>query len=100
MIKQLQICWLFYKSFAVASSFFTLCSISLFWKFGFSVFSGIFWFKVFTGLIIFYFVNDYRKKEYYFYYNLGMSKRKLWVITLGFDFCIFILAIILINNVK
>ncbi|MFY8023992.1 MAG: hypothetical protein ACOVNO_01520 [Sediminibacterium sp.] len=45
-------------------------------------------------------MNDYRKKEYYFYYNLGMSKRQLWAATLGFDFSIFILAIILISNIK
>ncbi|PJE46628.1 MAG: hypothetical protein CUR34_08345 [Sediminibacterium sp.] len=100
MIKQLQIFWLFYKSFAVASLFFTLCCISLFWKYEFSVFSGIFWFKFFTGMIIYYFVNDFRKKEYYFYYNLGISKRQLWVTTLGFDFSVFILSIILISNVK
>ena len=87
-------------SFAVASLLFTLCCISIFWNNGFSVFAGIFWFKVLTGLIIFYFVNDYRKKEYYFYYNLGIAKRQLWLITLGFDFSIFILAIILISNVK
>jgi len=40
MIKHLQIFWLFYNSFAVASLFFTLCCISLYWKYEFSVFSG------------------------------------------------------------
>jgi len=58
---------------------------------------GIFWCKVLTSSMIFFFVNQLKEKQYYYYQNFGVGKKLLWVTTLLFDFLLFILFIILIN---
>jgi hypothetical protein len=43
--------------------------------------------------VIFYIINTYKKKEFYYYLNIGISKRKLWGLTILFDFLLFLIAI-------
>lgn len=59
---------------------------------------AIFWFKVFSLGIIFYFINSYKGKEIYYYKNLGVSKYKLWIPILIFDFSIFLISMITIAS--
>ncbi len=99
-IKKIKLIWLFYKSFLLASSVITVCCLALFWKNGFSVFIGIFWFKIITLGLIFYFINEYKSKEYYYYQNLGISKTLLWISILTFDFTLFIFLIIQTYQLK
>jgi len=68
--------------------------LALFWKYGFSIFVVLFWFKIASLGLIFYFINNYKNKEYYYYQNLGVSKVLLWATTLAFDFALFIFLII------
>jgi len=93
-IKTIKLIWTFYKSFLLASSVITVCCLSLFLKYGFSIFGGLLWFKITTLGLIFYFINGYKSKEYYYYQNLGVSKFLLWATTLIFDFALFIFLII------
>jgi hypothetical protein len=72
----------------------TTCSLTIFWKYGFSVFFGVLWLKVATLGLTYYFINSYKKKEYYYYQNLGVSKVLLWTVTLSFDFALFLFLII------
>jgi hypothetical protein len=60
----------------------------------------LFWSKVLTGAVIYFFVNEYKQKEYYYYHNLGLSKKQLWVATAGFDFGVFILSIVITHYLK
>jgi len=72
----------------------TACCIGIFWQHGFSVFDGLFWLKIATLGLTYYFINDYKNKEYYYYQNLGVSRILLWVVILSFDFALFIFLII------
>ena len=55
----------------------------------------VFWLKIITlGLIVF-FINNYKRNEFYYYKNLGLSKLRLWVSILLFDFILFIILLIL-----
>ena len=72
----------------------TATCLVLFWEYGFGVFSTLFWFKIGTLGLTFYFINNYKNKEYYYYQNLGVSKVLLWSATLSFDFALFIFLII------
>jgi len=54
------------------------------------IFGMLFWFKVATLGLIFYFVNSYKSKHYYYYQNLGLSKAMLWGVALGFDLFLFL----------
>jgi hypothetical protein len=91
--KTIRLIWTFYKSFFFVSMVITTCCLSVFWKYGFSVFSGLFWLKTATLGLTYYFINSYKNKEYYYYQNLGISKVLLWVVTLTFDFALFIFLI-------
>lgn len=48
-----------------------------------------------TMALIYYFININKKKEYYYYQNLGISKTLLWAASLTFDFILFIFLLIL-----
>jgi len=79
--------WMFYKklvipalsmSAAIASiAFFNSCSFSFKW-FGIS-------YLIVTPLFQYYIYEIRNPNEYYFYYNMGMSKPILWLATLIFS---------------
>jgi hypothetical protein len=52
---------------------------------------AIFWFKLITIGIVFYFTASYKKKELYYYQNLGLSKLMLGVTTSLFDFLLWLI---------
>jgi len=93
-LKTIRLIWTFYKSFILASMVITICCVSISWNYGFSVFVELFWFKIVSLGLVFYFINNYKRKEYYYYQNLGISKLLLWATTLIFDFTLFIFLII------
>jgi type III secretory pathway component EscU len=78
----------------------TLCCLTLFWVNDFSIFAGIFWLKIATLALTFYFINRYKKNEFYYFQNLGISKILLWATTLIFDFILFLFLIIMIYSIK
>lgn len=65
----------------------------LFLEYGYPIFVVLFWLKLATLALVFYFISIYKKKEFYYYHNLGLSKTVLWTATLGFDFLFFLLVL-------
>jgi hypothetical protein len=100
LLKKLQLIWTFYKGFVLVSTLITACCLYLFWQNGFGIFVVLFWFKIITLGLIYYFINAYKKKEFYYYQNLGISKLLLWTTTLVFDFVLFIILIIQVYKFK
>lgn len=94
LFKAIAIIWTFYRSFILVSTLITTCCLYLFWENGLGIFAALFWVKMVTLAITFYFINAYKKKEYYYYQNLGISKVLLWTTTLIFDVALFIFLII------
>ncbi|MFZ6024663.1 MAG: hypothetical protein ACOYVG_09460 [Bacteroidota bacterium] len=90
----------FYQSFLLFSILITTCCISIFWEHGFGSFITIFWFKIASLGLTYYFINSYKRKTYYYYFNLGLSKTILWTATLVFDFMLFLLLIILTYKIR
>jgi hypothetical protein len=99
-VKSCRLIWTFYRSFFFTSLVVDVCCIHFFLKYGYSVFNALFWFKLITLGLIFYYVNDYKKKEFFYYQNLGLSKQRLWIITLTFDFILFLILLIQSGNFK
>ncbi|OLY92793.1 hypothetical protein SAMN05444008_10235 [Cnuella takakiae] len=93
-IKTIRLIWTFYRSFFFASLVINAFCLSIFWKYGFSAYSGLFWLKIASLAFIYNFINNYKRKEYYYYQNLGIPKTRLWVVTLTFDFILFLFLII------
>ena len=98
--KTIRLIWTFYRSFLFVSLIITGCCLSIFWKYGYSVFFGVFWLKIATLGLTYYFINSYKSKEYYYYRNLGISKALLWMIPLTFDFVFFIFLVIQTNKFR
>jgi hypothetical protein len=98
--KAARLIWTFYKNFLFSSLIITTCCLSAFWKYSFSAFSGLFWLKITTLALTYYFINQSKNKEYHYYQNLGISKLLLWASTFLFDFALFISLIILIHNFR
>ena len=99
-LKTIRLFGTFYRSFLFASIVITASCVVLLWKYGLSIFVAIFWFKVVTLGLTYYFINRYKSKEYYYYLNLGLSKVLLWTATLTFDFGFFLFLIIQTYKLK
>ncbi len=100
LLKKIKLIWMFYCSFIFSSMLITFCCLALFWRNGFRSFAGIFWLKIITLALTFYFINSYKSKEFYYYQNLGISKNILWLTTLLFDFTLFLFLIFMIYSMK
>lgn len=95
--KTIRLTWCFYRNYCLASVAISLVCALILWQFGFGnhVFFYLFWFKMVTLGLVFYFINMYKKKEFYYFQNLGLSKQWLWISTLSFDFLLFIFCLII-----
>ncbi|GGG29024.1 hypothetical protein [Pontibacter amylolyticus] len=98
--KTARLIWTFYRSFVLASVVITICCIKLLWDYDFMIFGLLFWFKVATLGLVFYFINSYKSNHYYYYQNLGVSRAVLWATTLGFDLFLFIFLTVLAYKIR
>ena len=89
LFKTIRIIGTFYRSFILFSILMTACCLGLYWEYGADIFVALFWVKLLTLGLTYYFINSYKTKEYYYYLNLGLSKRILWTSILLFDFSVF-----------
>ena len=80
------------------SLFITICCAILFWEYHFTIFAILFWLKAATLGIGLIYINSYKKNEYYYYQNLGVSKTLLWSGSILFDFSTFLLLIFIISR--
>lgn len=99
-MRLFRIVFTFYKSFIVASSIITITCLSTLFINGLKTLSTILCFKLFTLGIIILYINLYKKKEFYYYQNLGLPKIHLWIYALGLDLILFVSSIILITWLK
>jgi hypothetical protein len=90
----------FYRSYFFASFLVSLTLLYLFWEYGYAIFATLFWGKLATLFIIYNFIRSYKSKEFYYYQNLGISKKILWATTLIFDISLFLLLIFLVNKFR
>jgi hypothetical protein len=79
----------FYLSFAFPNLLITLACIYMLNVLGMEAFVMVHPFKYVTLLIMWSYINTYKKAEFFYYQNLGMSKRFLWICCIGIDLLIF-----------
>ena len=90
-VRKFRLILTFYSSFAFISTIITIVCGWLTYKQGILFYSPLFWFKIFTIGVIVYFINGYKSNEFYYYRNLGLTKRFLWITTISFDFTMFLI---------
>ena len=94
MLKQIRLLFTFYTGFVAPSLLITLSCTFLIYSLGISALVYLFWFKVITTVVFYFSLNAYKKKEYFYFQNLGLSKQKLWTFNLVIDFLLVILCFI------
>ena len=100
LLKIIKLIATFYRSFFIATSAITVCCIWIFQDYGISTYFALFWFKIATLGLVYYFIKDYKAKDIYYYQNLGVSKVVLWSSTLIFDFSLFLVSIIITYKIR
>lgn len=90
----------FYSSFLTLSSLINVFCIAIIIKSDFNLFSLMFWFRAVVMTLIFYFNNDYKHKEFYYYQNLGVTKSFLWISTFTVDLMLFLFANLIIYLIR
>jgi type III secretory pathway component EscU len=78
----------------------TLFCLAMIYMQGINIITPLFWFKLVTLGIIVLYINSYKYNEFYYYQNLGISKRVLWISTLLFDIILFVLLVIIIGLLR
>ena len=86
----------FYSSFAFLGFLLTAACLGTIFTTGIAMFTLLFWFKIGTIWLIYYFTDSYKRKEYYYYDNMGISKRTLWIPALAFDFTVFMVSMVVL----
>jgi hypothetical protein len=94
--RKIRILRTFYRSFSVASIALSFVGWWIIWKSGSGAVAPIFWLKIGTSALIFYFIQADMKEQFYYYQNLGFSRKQLWISTMGFDFGLFLIGCYLI----
>jgi hypothetical protein len=73
-----QIIWLYYRQVVSYNLIFTFLALGIYFFYGsLQVFPVMFWLKVVGFAFIAYIFHQFNSKEFYFYYNLGLSRQKL-----------------------
>ena len=100
LLKLIRLILTFYRSFFLATFIISACCVEIFWKYGIETFLALFWFKIFTLALIFYYTGKFKAREFYYYQNLGISKAILWTTTLTFDFTLFLFLLIVTYKIR
>ena len=100
MLNTIRLILTFYRSYLFAALVITFICLFIYNLYGIHTFVFLFWFKIVTLGLIYYFVNDYKKKEFYYYRNLGVSSPLLWITTLLCDFALFLSLLILVHKIR
>ncbi len=102
MHKTIRLLRTFYSNFLLLSLLITFGCGFIYWTYGIGTFTTLFWLKLITLGIIYFSISTSKSKiqEFYYYQNLGVSKRLLWGVTFSFDFALFVLLLIIIHYIK
>jgi hypothetical protein len=98
--RTLRLLLTFYRSTIAFSLAVTLACSSILWINGLRSFVFIFWFKIITLAITAYFINSYKKKELFYFRNLGISRSSLWSFTLILDMLFYIAVLTLTYQLR
>lgn len=100
MRKTIRLLFTFYRNFLILSLLITFGCVFIYWLHGIATFTALFWSKLITFGVIYFVINSSKSNEFYYYQNLGISKRMLWTATFSFDLIIFIFLIFITHHIR
>lgn len=95
IIRNIRLLFTFYQYFMWVSVFINAACMYTLWLNGIGAYKALFWLKLLSLGASCYLVNEYKKHEYFYFYNFGLSKKTLWISTLAFDLLLFFALMIL-----
>ncbi|MCL3781985.1 hypothetical protein EMN47_16485 [Prolixibacteraceae bacterium JC049] len=84
----------FYQLFFWTSFFISLSCGFVIYTWGIATFSALFWFKITTMGAVGYYMKNAKSSLFYYFKNLGISKKKLWIVASLIDILLFTLIVI------
>lgn len=93
LISTIRLLLTFYRSFFLFSILITLLCTALAWEYGTALIGMLIGIKFASTLLIFFFIRSYKRKEFYYYLNRGLSGPVLWTATLLFDTLLFVILL-------
>lgn len=101
LLKTIRLILTFYKNFFFTALFITLscCLVYWLWKTMPIILVVLFWFKIATYIAIVYHIHHTKRKEFYYYQSLGVSKIISWTVSLVFDLTLFVFCMIITNTI-
>ena len=76
--RTVQIIWLYYRQVVSYNLLFTFLALGIYFFYGsLKIFAAMFWLKVVGFALIGYIFYQFNSHQLYFYYNLGLSRRRL-----------------------
>jgi len=97
-IKILKLLLTFYLSVLITTIILFLIGLVAYQFMGIEFLPVIIWFKVITLGAVGYYISNYKKKEFYHYQNLGLSRNFLWICTFSFDLSLFVALLVLMKS--
>ena len=85
----------FYQSFFFVSTIITMACLYITYIHGLKALSSLLLLKIMSLGLIFLYLSKYKRRDFFYYQNLGISRLKLWVYSMTLDVLVFILLIIL-----
>ena len=82
---------IFYRTHAAASVLISLGCGFILYSNGLGPLPFLLILKLVSALVILYFIEEFRSESYYFYHNLGLTKRGIWIGSLSLDLLLFAL---------
>ena len=92
-IKHINSIFYFYRSFSLPGIVFSVVCCWLFWKYGVSMLPVLVLFKLVTDFITGYFINQAKRRQFFYYYNQHISRGYLWSIAFLIDLLIFLVVL-------
>ena len=90
LIAKINLSLAFYKSISLIPLVVSAACAYFIFKYGVYTFSIAFWVKIITLTLIFLYLKEYKSKELYFYKNLGLGKKALWMFAISLDLLIYL----------
>ena len=99
-LRHIRIVLTFYSSYYITSLIISLACASIVLSAGLTAMSGVLLIKTLSLVIIYFFISAYKRQEFYYYQNLGFSKKRIWVFSIMADVMLFFMLMIIISFIR
>lgn len=94
-MRNIRLILTFYRSFFFLSLIITIACLYIVNVHGLKTIASVLGIKLFTFGLIYLYIGNYKRRDFFYYQNLGMPKKKLWVSSLTLDIFLFLVLMVI-----